>query len=161
MMFRFIFILFVFFMIPQVANSETKRQLMPLKNFNALSSRVCVENKIMVIMISRENCPYCIKLKNQILVPELNNGELNNKWILRELLIDEEKTHIGFEGETIESLSYTESINATLTPTLLFLGPDGKELGKRIVGTGGAMEFYGFYLRQSINQALDQLNCLQ
>jgi thioredoxin-related protein len=160
-MIRFILILFVFFLIPQAANSEEKDHLIELESFKALSARVCQENKIMVIMISRENCPYCIKLKKQILIPELKNGELNNQWLLRELLIDEGKTHIGFDGETIESLFYTESINATLTPTLVFLGPDGKELGKRIVGIGGAMEFYGFYLRQSINQALDHLNCSQ
>ncbi len=141
------------------AQSDGYERLLYLKNFQKLGQRACDENKVMVIMVSRESCPYCVKLKKEIFVPEVKYGELNDKWLLRELLIDSGNKHIGFDGKEIESVKYAMSIKATLTPTVLFLDKNGKEIGKRIVGTGGAMEFYDFYLKRSINQALKNQEC--
>lgn len=160
-MIRILFFFFSLLFLSQSVRSDGYERLLYLKNFKTLSERACKENKIMVVMVSRESCPYCIKLKKQIFMPEVKNGELNSQWLLRELLIDGGDTHIGFDGEKIESVDYARLIKATLTPTVLFLGPNGKELGQRIVGTGGAIDFYSFYLKRSINEALDQLNCSQ
>ncbi len=139
--------------------SDGYEHLLYLKNFQELGKRACKENKVMVIMVSRETCPYCVKLKKLVFVPEVKHGELNNKWLLRELLIDGGETHIGFDGKEIESVEYARSIKATLTPTVLFLDKDGKEIGKRIVGTGGTIDFYDFYLKRSINEALENQVC--
>jgi len=139
--------------------SDGYERLLHLKDFKSLGQRACEENKVMVVMVSRESCPYCVKLKKLIFVPEVKNGELNNQWLLRELLIDGGETHVGFDGKEVESVEYARSINATLTPTVLFLDKDGKEIGKRIIGTGGAIDFYDFYLKRSINEALDNQNC--
>lgn len=139
--------------------SDGYERLLYLKNFQELGKRACKENKVMVIMVSRETCPYCVKLKKLVFVPEVKHGELNNKWLLRELLIDGGETHIGFDGKEIESVEYARSIKATLTPTVLFLDKDGKEIGKRIVGTGGTIDFYDFYLKRSINEALENQVC--
>jgi len=139
--------------------AEGYERLLYLKNFQTLGERACQENKVMVVMVSRENCPYCVKLKKLIFVPEVKNGELNSKWLLRELLIDGGETHIDFKGKKVSSVKYARSIEATLTPTILFLDKNGTEIGKRIVGTGGAIDFYDFYLKRSINQALVNQQC--
>ncbi len=141
------------------AQPDGYERLLYLKNFQSLGERACKENKVMVVMVSRESCPYCVKLKKLIFVPEVRHGELNDKWLLRELLIDDGDTHIGFDGKKIESVEYARSIKATLTPTVLFLDKNGKEIGKRIVGTGGAIDFYDFYLKRSINEALANNVC--
>ena len=160
-MIRFLFFCLSLIFLSQSAHSDGYERLLYLKNFKTLSERACEENKIMVVMISRESCPYCIKLKKQIFMPEVKNGELNSKWLLRELLIDSGDTHRNFNGVEVDSVEYARSINATLTPSVLFLGPNGKELGKRIVGTGGAIDFYSFYLKRSINEAFENLDCSQ
>ena len=152
-----LFITFIF--ITNCAYSDGYERLLYLKNFQTLGERACQENKVMVVMISRESCPYCIKLKKLIFVPEVKNGELNSKWLLRELLIDSNDTHLDFDGKKVKSIDYARSIKATLTPTVLFLDKNGKEIGKRIVGTGGAIDFYDFYLKRSINQALENQSC--
>ena len=137
----------------------TPDRLLYLKNFQTLGERACKENKVIVVMISRESCPYCIKLKKVILIPEVNNGELKDQWILRELKIDKGNTHIDFNGQKVKSVDYARSIKAAFTPTVLFLDKYGNEIGKRIVGTGGTIDFYDFYLKRSINQALENSNC--
>ena len=154
-----IFTLIALSLISTCVLSDGYERLLYLKNFQELGKRACKENKVMVVMVSRETCPYCVKLKKLVFVPEVKHGELNSKWLLRELLIDGGETHIGFDGKEIESVEYARSIKATLTPTVLFLGKDGKEIGKRIVGTGGAIDFYDFYLKRSINEALDNQVC--
>lgn len=156
---RKIFTFIVLILITGCAHSDGYERLLYLENFQILAERACKENKVMVVMVSRESCPYCVKLKKQIFVPEVKHGELNSKWLLRELLIDGGNTHIGFDGKKINSVDYARSIKATLTPTVLFLDKNGKEIGKRIVGTGGAVDFYDFYLKRSINQALENQTC--
>ena len=122
-MIRFLFLAFSL-VISQSVFSDGYERLLYLKNFKTLSERACNENKVMVVMVSRESCPYCVKLKKQIFMPEVKNGELNSKWLLRELLIDDGDTHIGFDGEVIDSAEFARSIKATLTPTVLFLSPN-------------------------------------
>ncbi|HHL31247.1 MAG TPA: hypothetical protein ENJ41_01590 [Oceanospirillales bacterium] len=153
----FLFIAFIF--MTNAAGADGYERLLYLKDFQKLGQRACEENKVMVVMVSRESCPYCVKLKKLVFVPEVKNGELNSKWLLRELQIDGGNKHIGFDGVEVESVEYARSIKATLTPTVLFLDKNGKEIGKRIVGTGGAIDFYDFYLKRSINEALNNQNC--
>lgn len=158
-MIRSFIIILSLIIITNCALSDGYERLLYLKNFQTLGQRACKENKVMVVMVSRESCPYCVKLKKLIFMPEVKNGELNSKWLLRELLIDGGDKHIGFDGKEIESVKYAMSIKATLTPTVLFLDKTGKEIGKRIVGTGGAIDFYDFYLKRSINEALANQQC--
>ena len=157
-MFRYL-LFFVFILFSQVLCADGYERLLYLKDFQKLGQRACQENKVMVIMVTRENCPYCTKLKKLIFIPEVKHGELNDKWLLRDLRIDAGMTHIDFNGKKVNSVDYARSIKATLTPTVLFLDKDGKEIGKRIVGIGGALEFYDFYLKKSINQALENQQC--
>lgn len=156
---KYILLFSLFIFISNCAQSDGYEHLLYLKDFHKLGQRACNENKVMVIMVSRESCPYCIKLKKEIFIPEVKGGELNDKWLLRELLIDEGLTHIGFDGKKIESVKYAMQIKATLTPTVLFLDKDGNELADRIVGTGGAFEFYSFYLNKKVKQALKKQQC--
>lgn len=158
-MLRGLFVITILFFVVNCVQSDGYERLLYLKDFQKLGLRACDENKIMVVMVSRESCPYCVKLKKEIFIPEVKYGELNNKWLLRELLIDDDDKHIDFDGNEVFSVNYARSIKATLTPTVLFLDKTGKEIGKRIVGTGGAMEFYDFYLKRSINQALAVQEC--
>ena len=155
--YRTLSILLIFF--ASVSLADGYERLLILENFQTLSQRACAENKVMVIMVSREDCPYCVKLKKQVFVPEVLNGELNTQWLLRELLIDSNETHIDFEGNKVNSFDYARSIKATLTPTVLFLDKNGKEIGKRIIGTGGAIDFYDFYLKRSLKEALEAQEC--
>jgi len=152
-------VLIVLILFSQLLCADGYERLLYLKDFQKLGQRACQENKVMVVMVSRESCPYCIKLKKQIFIPEVKHGELNNKWLLRELRIDGGMTHIDFNGKKVNSVDYARSIKATLTPTILFLDKHGKEVGERIVGIGGALEFYDFYLKKSINQALKNQQC--
>ncbi len=156
---KYIFLLSLFIFITNCAQSDGYERLLYLKNFQKLGQKACKENKVMVVMVSRESCPYCLKLKKEIFMPEVKSGELNDKWLLRELLIDSGNKHIDFNGKEVNSVDYARKIKATLTPTVLFLDKNGTEIADRITGTGGAFEFYSFYLQKRINTALKNQSC--
>lgn len=158
-MLRPLFLIVLCLGITQSAYPDGYERLLYLQDFQSLGQRACDESKVMVVMVSRENCPYCVKLKKQIFIPEVKNGELNSQWLLRELLIDAGETHLDFNGNEVNSFEYARSVNATLTPTILFLDRMGNEIGKRIIGTGGAIDFYDFYLKRSIKEAFENQNC--
>jgi hypothetical protein len=55
-----------------------------------------------------------------------------------------------------KSRDFAYGYGVTLTPTLLFLGPDGEELASRRVGVGN-MEYYHYLLDRGIEEALLKL----
>jgi hypothetical protein len=46
---------------------------------------------------------------------------------------------------------------AQLTPTLLFLSPDGQKITESILGTAADLDLYGGMIDMRINQALEKL----
>ncbi len=109
-----------------------------------------------LLAITREDCRYCALLKRDILVPMLRSGEYHDKVLIRELVIEPSMTVTGFDGLPADSASVAETLEATLSPTVLLLAPDGRRLEPPIRGINNA-EFYGYYLDQAIGRALTAL----
>jgi hypothetical protein len=61
-----------------------------------------------------------------------------------------------FKGRDLDNSQFAYGYDVYLTPTLLFLGPDGRELTKRIVGIN-TPEFYFYYVDQAIQSAISAL----
>lgn len=106
-----------------------------------------------VVFVSREACPYCRTLRDSILKPMLAAGKFENRAILVEVSMERTDPLIGFENNPVTAQEFGESYRAGITPTLLFLDSEGREIGKRIVGISN-LELYGFYLQKSIDEAL-------
>lgn len=109
-----------------------------------------------LLAVTREDCRYCALLKREILVPMLRSGEYRDKVLIRELVIEPSMAIKGFDGLPTDSVSVAEALEATLSPTVLLLAPDGRRLEPPIRGINNA-EFYGYYLDQAIGRALTAL----
>lgn len=105
-----------------------------------------------LILFSREGCPYCIQIKREILKPMLISGNYTEKIIIREIILDPTATLIDFNGSAIKASELTDKYSVEITPTLLFLGPDGNELAERIVGIN-TIELFSYYVDQAIDKA--------
>ena len=109
-----------------------------------------------LLMISGIDCTFCARLKEEYLEPMLRNAEYEKKIIMREVVIDDGSEITNYDGMRISSHDLSLRYKASLTPTLLFINHQGKELAERVVGyTTPSM--YGYYLDRSIDQALDSL----
>ena len=109
-----------------------------------------------VLLVSRSDCPYCALLKDEVLNPMVKSREYDDRALLGELMLDSEEPLRGFQGEYELRDDVASRLDADLTPTLLFLAPDGSELAPRILGVN-TLEFFGFYVDRGIESARARL----
>lgn len=109
-----------------------------------------------VLLVSRSDCPYCALLKDEVLNPMVKSREYDDRALLGELMLDSEEPLRGFQGEYELRDDMASRLDADLTPTLLFLAPDGSELAPRILGVN-TLEFFGFYVDRGIESARARL----
>ena len=106
-----------------------------------------------VVFVSRDACPYCRTLRNKVLKPMFAADKFEQRAILLELSLDRSVPLTDFENRQVTAKEFGESYGAEITPTLLFLDSEGREIGKRIIGISN-LDLYGHYLQKSIDEAL-------
>ena len=126
----------------------------PAANDLAEVGRISQEQGIpAVVFVSRDACPYCRTLRDTILKPMFAAGKFEQRAILVEVSLDRVDPLTGFENKRVTAKAFGQLYQSEITPTLLFLDSDGREIAKRIVGISN-LEFYSFYLQKSIDEAL-------
>ena len=106
-----------------------------------------------LLVFSASHCSYCELLENEILKPMLISGDYTNKVIIRKLMIDSDDMITDFSGKKIAVDSYVSRHGVFVTPTILFLGPDGKELARRLIGIN-TVELFGGDVDNAIDYSL-------
>jgi len=109
-----------------------------------------------VVFVSRDACPYCRTLRDEILLPLQRGNKFDNRAILVEVSLDRIGPLTGFDNEQTTAQAFGELYRAQITPTLLFLDSRGQEISRRIVGISN-LELYAYYLQQSIDAALQNI----
>ena len=109
-----------------------------------------------VLLVSRSDCSYCMLLKDEVLNPMVKSREYEALVMLGELMLDAVEPLRGFDGRYQLRDDFAFRRDANLTPTLLFLGPDGAELAPRMLGVN-TIDFFGFYLDRAIAAAHREL----
>jgi len=110
-----------------------------------------------LLLVSKPGCPYCTQIKNEVLNPMLISTEYIDQVIIRELVLNPADTIIGFDGTATKISDIANKYAIKVTPTLLFLGPNGEELEKRIIGIN-TVELFSYYVAQAIEKATNKLN---
>jgi thioredoxin-related protein len=106
-----------------------------------------------LVFVSREACPYCRTLRDEILLPMQRADKFENRALLVEVSLDRVEPLTGFDGKPTTGQAFGDMYQAQITPTLLFLDAQGQEISPRIIGISN-LELYGYYLQQSIDTAL-------
>ncbi len=108
--------------------------------------------RVILLYVSAPRCAFCKKLEKEIIFPLLKSGEYKDKIILRKIDWHGNEKILDFNGEAIKPSQLLEQYQIRITPTLLFLGANGKELHKRLLGYRGG-EFYWYYFDAAINKS--------
>ena len=122
-----------------------------------LGERARREGRLIVVMVARSDCPYCRLLEREVFRPMIKGRDFADEILLGELFIDPGETLVDFGGRRLSAEKYIgQRYGVRLTPTVLFLAPDGRELAKRMVGVN-TLEMYFYYLSETIREALVRL----
>lgn len=107
----------------------------------------------LVVMTSLEGCPYCAIVRGHYLLPMRREGKVHAV----ELNVMDRKSNLqGFDGQLTTPAEQARAWKARFTPTVLFFGPDGRELAERLVGVA-VPDFYGEYLEARLAEARRKL----
>lgn len=114
----------------------------------------------LLLEFSAEECGYCTLLEEEILNPTLLNREYDRRVMMRKLMIDRFNKLRDFDGSPVRAAELADRYRVFVTPTLLFVDSQGKELAERMVGVT-TLEFYGGYLDQALEVSRSRLHELQ
>jgi hypothetical protein len=105
----------------------------------------------LVVMVSLEGCPHCRVARQSHLLPLSREG-----WTIVQVDFHSDRPLIDFQGQKTTHQAQIARWRVTLAPTLLFLGPGGRELAERMEGSY-LPDFYRGYLEQRWEQARAKL----
>ena len=123
----------------------------------AAFSRMARSRRVpIVLLVSRSDCSYCAVIKDEVLNPMMKSREYDEQALLGELMLDAAEPLRGFDGGYEPRGRFASRLDTNLTPTLLFLAPDGTEVAPRILGIN-TPELFGFYVDRAISAARARL----
>ena len=106
-----------------------------------------------LLIVSQYHCPFCVRLKEEVIYPMQISGDYEDKVIMAEILLDSTKNILGIKGRSVKPGVIGDSYKVWVTPTLLFLDHTGSEVHKRMLGVN-TIEMYSHYLDESLEAAL-------
>jgi len=101
----------------------------------------------LVVMVSLEGCPFCRIARQSHLLPMLRDGfpivqvDMRSAQSVRDL-----------EGRMTTHDALVQRWRVSIAPTLLFIGPGGREVAERMEGAYQP-DFYGPYLEDRLEKA--------
>ena len=98
----------------------------------------------LVVMVSLHGCPFCKVVRENYLRPLFEAG-------LPVVQIDMRDTRLVLDtdGSTVTQDAWIKKRGIKLAPTVLFLGPQGREVAERLKGAY-LPDFYGAYLDEQL-----------
>jgi len=136
---------------PAWAGAAPAKTLPLSRSLRAELARALAARQPLVVMVSLPGCPWCRLVREHYLAP-MHEGDG-----LPVVQIDMQGT-LGTETPAGEPATHDALVRAwgvRLAPTLLFLGPGGREVAERLVG--GSPDFYAGYLDQRLEAARQNL----
>ena len=126
-------------------------------NLQQLGQKVSTTSKPLLLMFSQHHCPFCKKLKSEVIEPMLQNPEYRQRLFMRELMIDFGSNLTNFKGKPTTGIDLFELYGMVVTPTIILVDGAGKEIAKRQTGVN-TVEMYAWYLDHAIDDAVFALS---
>lgn len=135
---------------------DTQHVIQEVQDLAELSNQSSEQQVPILIMFSQKGCAYCVVLEENYLKPMLRSGDYQDKVIIRKVRIDSYETLRDFDGSPVEADKLATNYRAYVTPTMVFLDYNGKELTRRLLGIG-TEGFFANEIDQAIDHSLNRL----
>lgn len=123
------------------------------RDFESLGKQAAANKQIILLEMTATHCEYCILLEEEVLKPMLRSGYYKGKVLIRQLKIDSNLDIIDFDGRRNSPGRFSSRYRVYVTPTLLILDENGKEIAERIIGVQ-SLDFYAHYVDRALDRGL-------
>jgi len=152
MLIKYLFILLI-----TTSNLMAEGLLLPsAEDFFIDSQKVRINKTPILIMFSVPDCPYCKKIKEEVLSPMAKLDEYKNKIIIRHVDSSSSDEITNFFNESVSESNFSFNYVIDLFPTVILVNNYGVILDK-IIGAG-VEDYYWMYLDEAITTATLKLN---
>jgi hypothetical protein len=110
-------------------------------------ARAQARHRALVVLVSTEGCPWCLLVRRSYLAPLVEEGQS-----VVEIDLQAGTPVVDFQGGASSQAQVARSLGIRVAPTVLFIGPGGRELAPRIAGVP-LPDFYGAYLDERLAAA--------
>ncbi len=132
---------------PAPAHSQNRVVLPSATDLPQALAQALAQGQPLVVMVSLDNCPYCRQVRQSHLGPLWRGGQ-----VVVQIDMQHKETLIDWDGQTRSHGDWVKSRRISVAPTVLFFGPDGREVADRLEGAS-LPDFYGAYLDQRLAQS--------
>lgn len=136
--------------------SYADSEVLPLaKDLQQLGKQAVQRNLPIAILFSAKGLKSTTKLKDEAILPTLYSGRLDGYVLMTEVHVNVDETTVDFYGDATPNQEFKALYNLTSLPVVIFVNGEGEVIHEQLLS--GAYDYYPFYLKQSINQALKAL----
>ncbi|WP_303785728.1 thioredoxin fold domain-containing protein [Azovibrio restrictus] len=138
---------------PPLASAAPPRRdepLLPARDLQAEAREAARSGFPLVLMFSRQDCPYCITVRRDYLAP-LNRIPRFREVLVRQIDQDKETPLTDFQGRPTTHAAFAAREKVRLVPVVGFYGPEGQQLSEAIIGAR-LPDFYQSYLEAALLQ---------
>ena len=140
------------FLVAHTNAEDADSQLPEAEDFAMLALQSNQQKLPILIMYAADTCEYCERLEDEILGPMYQNGEFNNRVIMRKVMIDGIENIRDFNGNFVDAEKFAYKRGVEVTPTLQFVDASGKQLAPEMIGYN-TPEFYAKYIENAIDKS--------
>ncbi len=144
-----LFLLLFSFINPSLA---AEFPLIELNDLPALQAEMQATAKPLMLVFRASYCRYCRQLEKDEIIPLLQDTTVRDRILIRSVTLDKETSLKDLQGNMISPKQLGKTYQISITPTLVFINSQGKEVAEAIKGYNGS-EFFGAYLENAIAQA--------
>lgn len=135
------------------AQAATEHRSLPeARDFSRDGAEAISRGLPVLLLFSRADCTWCERVRREHLLPMMARKPSEAPALLRQVEVDGDQPMRDFDGVPTTHRAFAARMNARLTPTLMFLGADGKPKAETIVGYRLA-DFYGAYIERALDEA--------
>lgn len=133
--------------------SSESASFQELQDLQLLAERAKQTGLPILLMFGAEWCEFCEQLVEEVFNPMTMRGYYDGRVVLmRHVGVDEQQPIRGLQGKLIKKSEWAYELNADLTPTVIFLDGDGREVAPRIVGISN-IHMYAGVIHRNLNIA--------
>ncbi len=137
------------------SGARSQSAALPLaRDLSAETTLATQRGQALVVLISLHGCVYCERVRRSHLLPMLAQGQA-----VVQLDMNSSAPVRDFQQRSTSHEELVRRWQIKVAPTLLFVGPGGRELAARMEGSYQP-DFYGAYLDERLAMASQQLSGL-